>query len=372
MKRLNRLLRVVPVAMALTMTSHAQPIGATASATDRGATELRVGAILAPPFIMGSDGALTGFSIELWNEIGARLKVTTRYELEPDAAALETAMRSHRLDLSVAPIFITAARDEEFDFSYPILEAGVQVMVRDGQGNAAPDNPFRDMLRLLLSRTTLMWLGMAVLLVLIPAHLVWFLERRRDDGLVSGRGYFPGIFQSAFWAISTLTTQAEGMPRQWLARAFAIFWMFAGMVFVASYTAQLTTTLTVEQIRGAINGPDDLPGKRVGTLAHTLAVSYLSEHGARTEEFRTIDQTFQALQEAKVDAVFMPAPLLRYYASHEGKGRARLVGPEINITPAAVMVQLDSPLRKKIDAALLALREDGTYQALYDKWFGGA
>ena len=34
------------------------------------------------------------------------------------------------------------------------------------------------------------------------------------------------------------------------------------------------------------------------------------------------------------------------------------------------MVQLNSPLRKSIDGALLALREDGTYQKLYDKWFG--
>ena len=39
-------------------------------------------------------------------------------------------------------------------------------------------------------------------------------------------------------------------------------------------------------------------------------------------------------------------------------------------TPVAIMVQLDSPLRRKIDIALLALREDGSYQRLYEKWFG--
>lgn len=35
------------------------------------------------------------------------------------------------------------------------------------------------------------------------------------------------------------------------------------------------------------------------------------------------------------------------------------------------MVQLDSPLRKRIDRALLVLREDGTYRQLNNKWFGG-
>jgi ABC-type amino acid transport substrate-binding protein len=33
-------------------------------------------------------------------------------------------------------------------------------------------------------------------------------------------------------------------------------------------------------------------------------------------------------------------------------------------------VQLDSLLRRKVDIALLKLRENGTYQQLYDKWFG--
>ena len=34
-------------------------------------------------------------------------------------------------------------------------------------------------------------------------------------------------------------------------------------------------------------------------------------------------------------------------------------------------MQLNSPLRKQIDGALVALRENGTYQQVYDKWFGG-
>ena len=71
-----------------------------------------------------------------------------------------------------------------------------------------------------------------------------------------------------------------------------------------------------------------------------------------------------------MDAVVLPAPLLLYYAAHEGKGRVKTVGPEFNTAPAAIMVQLDSPLRRKINLALIALRENGTYQQIYDKWFG--
>ncbi len=333
--------------------------------------ELRVAAYIAPPSVVEKNGTLTGFSIDLWNAIAARLKVKTSYQIVPDVSHLEEALRSKSVDLTVG-LFITSARDEVFDFSIPTLQAGLQVMVRDTGEKAETASPVWDMLRLLFSRTTVVWLGIALLLVLIPAHLVWLFERRRQDGIISSPNYFPGIFEAFFWAISTLTGSPEGMPHQWVARTFAVFWIFAGVVFVAFYTAQLTTTLTVEQIRGAIEGPGDLPGKQVATIAGSTAAEYLRAQNAQVEEFATPDQVYKALLDKKVDAVVMPAPLVLYYAAHEGKGRVKAVGPEFNTAPAAIMVQLDSPLRRKINLALIALRENGTYQRIYDKWFGTA
>jgi polar amino acid transport system substrate-binding protein len=370
MRRDHFALAVALIGATLATLAHAQAGSTTTASTKKLAAELHVAAIIAPPFVMEQGGSLTGFSIDLWNAISTRMKRTSTYELEPDVGAIEEAMRSNKVDLTVIPVFINSARDAEFDFSLPIMEAGVQVMVRDSRQSTRAANPLSDMLRLMLSRTTILWLGMAVLLVLIPAHLIWLSERQRGDGMAWSRRYYPGIFEATYWALSTLTTQAEGMPKQWLARAFSIVWMFAGVIFVASYTAQLTTALTVEQIRGAIQGPDDLPGKRVGTLAHTLAVDYLREHRAQVRDFPTIDQLSKALLDKNVDAAFTAAPLLRYFAAHEGRGQVELVGPEINVAPVSIMVQLNSPLRKEIDGALLTLREDGTYQKLYDKWFG--
>ncbi len=284
---------------------------------------------------------------------------------------LEETLRSKNADLTLS-VFVTSARDEVFDFSLPTLQARLQIMVRDTGQTTQTTSPLLDMLRLLFSRTTVVWLGIALLIVLIPAHIVWLFERQRQDGIISSPTYFPGIFEAFCWAISTLTGSPEGMPHQWVARTFAIFWIFAGVVFVAFYTAQLTTTLTVERIRGAIEGPDDLPGKQVATVAGSTAADYLRAQNAQAQEFATTDQVYKALLEKKVDAVVLPAPLLLYYAAHEGKGRVKTVGPEFNTAPAAIMVQLDSPLRRKINLALIALRENGTYQQIYDKWFGTA
>jgi polar amino acid transport system substrate-binding protein len=332
-------------------------------------TELNVAVGVVPPFVMERNGSLTGFSIDLWNAIAARIGVKTNYQTCPDAASLLDAILSKRAEVIAAPVIITAARDEQLDFSLPMMQAGLQVMVRDTGEPAAP-NPLVDLVELLFSKTTLLWLGIALALVLIPAHLVWVFERRREDGILTHRSYIPGIFETSYWAISCLTAQAETMPHQWIGRAFSVFWMFAGVVFVAFYTAQLTTTLTVRQIQGAINGPDDLPGKQVGTIANTTAADYLRTQNIQAKEFQQLTPMLQSLQNKRLDAVFFTSPVLLYYAAHEGKGRVKLVGPEINVSPIAFGFQLDSPLRRRVNGALLTLRENGNYQQIYNKWFG--
>jgi len=60
----------------------------------------------------------------------------------------------------------------------------------------------------------------------------------------------------------------------------------------------------------------------------------------------------------------------RSISPREGKGRVKTVGAEFEVAPIAFGFQLDSPLRKRVDGALLTLRELGDYQRAYDKWFG--
>ena len=207
-------------------------------------------------------------------------------------------------------------------------------------------------------------------MILVPAHVIWLLDRRSKDGISTSENYFPGIFDAMAWAAEGMLAQVPRMPKQKFAHLLAILWLFTGVVFVAFFTAQLTTSLTLEQIRGVINGPNDLPGKAVATVAGSTSADYLREIGARTEEFAHLEEVYSALLSGRVDAVVLPAPVLRYYAAHDGAGKVRMAGPEFRKSDAAFVVPLNSPLRRKVDSALVTLHDDGTYQRLYEKWFG--
>ena len=329
--------------------------------------EVKVVTRVLPPLVIERENRLTGFSMEIMDEIANRLNFKITYTTAGDVRALLEEVRSARSELGISAVSITAAREAEFDFSQPMLSAGLQIMSR---GQSSPGgNPLADMLRLLISWTSLTWLGIGALLILIPAHIVWFIERRHPEGIVPTKKYMPGIFHALYWAAGTLVTQAKAAPKQAIARVLAVLWMFTGVVFVALYTAQLTATLTVQQIAGGINGPEDLAGKRVAVTAGSTAANVARELRAQAVEVRQINEAFDALHNGTVEAIVFDAPVLMHYAANEGKGRVQLVGAPFRKEDYGIVFPRGSSLRSEVNVALLRMREDGSYQRIYDRWF---
>jgi polar amino acid transport system substrate-binding protein len=325
--------------------------------------------IILPPAVFEENGALTGFSIDLWEEVARRIPVRTVYQVAPSAEAGYASLRAGEADIGVTGSFYTLRNHQGFELTYPILDSGLQVAVRSA-GREAGEPSVLSFLELVVSKTMLYWLVTALILVVIPAHVIWFLDRRNPDGLTPPEPYIPGILHAFEWATAGLLGQVALMPRRGVARLLAHLWLFAGVVFVAFFTAQVTARLTVSHFRGSVNGPADLPGKTVATVAGTSSPAYLREIGAIPQEHPDPAGMFAALLSGKADAALLAAPVIRYHVTHEGAGRLRAVGPEVRRGNLAFVLPIGSPLRRPVDGALAAIREDGTYRRIHEKWFG--
>lgn len=130
--------------------------------------------------------------------------------------------------------------------------------------------------------------------------------------------------------------------------------------------------LLVHSDNTTIHSVDDLEGHvvacKLGTISSDYAYSELM--GSMISVFRNIDDAFDAVIFHKVDALLLDAPTLKYYEAHAGKGRAKTVGPIIEPQEYGIAVRKGSPLRESINAALKSLRENGTFDEIYEKWFG--
>jgi len=365
MKRRARILRYV-VLLLILCGCVLSPVSAGDSGTP-GET-LKVSTLIAPPFGMEEKGKLTGFCTDLWQAIAEQLNLKYEMTVAPNVQALLDSVKSSESDIAVSDVTITAARGKVFDFSVPIYEGGLQVMTRSDTNEYT--GFFMSTIRGIFSRDVLKLIGVIVLLVVFSAHILWLLERHHHEtGLVRAQRYFPGIFHAGFWAVATLATQAEEMPKSPGGRFFAVFWMFVGIVFVAYFTAQMTAHLTVQSLQGKIKGPEDLPGHKVATTIGSTAAMYLQARGIKTVTFSRIEDVYGALDKGEVDAVVFDSPVLLYYAANEGQGKARIVGPVSRKESYAIVFRANSPLRRPINEALLTLKENGTYNQLYDKWF---
>lgn len=322
------------------------------------------------PFVIAHENVKTGFTVDILDEIAKHEGWSINYVDTGSVTDQLKALSDGRVDAAAAAISITADRAANFDFSQPILNGGLQIMVPAGAtGHTSPG--LRDFLTLLFSRAVLIWLSVAFLLAVVPAHVVWWNERRQPDSPMSKK-YFPGIFQCFVYGIGMLAAQPDQFPRHWINRLLGILLAFVSIIFVAYYTANLTANLTVDKINSQISSPSDLVGKRVCTVGATTSAAYLTDQSIGFTGVGTIKDCYAAMKAGKFDAVVFDAPVLAYYVANDGSSDGVLVGTVFQSEDYGIAFRNGSDLRKQADEALLKMREDGDYATIKQKWFGPA
>ena len=101
----------------------------------------------------------------------------------------------------------------------------------------------------------------------------------------------------------------------------------------------------------------------------TVAADYLSEQGLFYVEVASAEEGSDLVMKGDVQALVFDAPTLQYLATKRGNGVLQVVGPIFAAQKYGIAVADGSPLRKRINRALLEMYEDGRYRALYSKWF---
>lgn len=327
--------------------------------------ELRVITRVIAPFVVKSDDVYKGFSVELWQAIATEIGKSYHFVEKSNIKEILAGVRASEGDVAIAAISITAQREQEFDFSQPMFESGLQILVRQDNGSGFG---WRQIWNLLSTGAIPFLLALLAALILLPAHVAWFTERKHADQIFS-RSYIPGIFQAMWWSTGAAVGQQPDNLRSNWGRGISTLSVLLSLLFVSYFQATFTTILTVQSLRGDINGPEDLRGRKVGTTAGSTAANYLKAMNVPPTEFQKIDEAFGALDSKQIDAVVFDVPVLLYYAATTGRGKARLVGPILHKENYGILFPRGSALRKPVNEALLNLRENGTYDAIFSKWF---
>lgn len=280
------------------------------------------------PFVIETNGRLTGYSIELWERIVREAKLPfdpeTGYKTVENVVQMLDELRAGKADAAVAAVSITSEREKTIDFSYPFKESGLQILTKDQSGSS-----FRKIVRNVF-KGDIIWLLMGLIVVLLlNSHIIWFLERKKNAESFPD-GYIAGIWEAIWWSICTIITGGceNKAPLGVAGRLTAVIWMLAGAGLFTYITATITSAMTVDTLNSDIRSVADLKMQKwpVGTVAGSTAQTFLERQGLTAQGFSDVGVAGAALAEGKVKAVVYDSPMLHYYAKSNPDKRLGVVG----------------------------------------------
>ena len=329
-------------------------------------TDLTISTVTRPPFSMVEDGVDTGFSIDLFNAVAAQLNMTVTYDRKDGFGEMLTAVQDGSVDGAIANISITAEREKVMDFTQPIFDSGVQVMM-PVDGNAASSVVGA----LFTAEIDLMVLA-ALVLLFGGGMMMWLFERKLQPYF--DRPAKEAAFPAFWWALNLVVNGGfeERMPQSRAGRSFAVMLVISSLFIVSIFVAQITAALTVNAIQSNIDGISDLDGKRVATIDGSTSARYLDARGIGYFGVEGLEELLVKFEAEELDAVVFDGPILAYYVRTRGAGKAQLLDRIYRPENYGMAFPSGSETQEVVDQAILSLREDGTYDQLLTKWFGSA
>ncbi|XP_023770460.1 glutamate receptor 3.5 [Lactuca sativa] len=289
----------------------------------------------------------------------------------PSYSNLVAAVAENIYDAAVGDVTIITNRTRIVDFTQPYMESGLVIVVPVKKSKTSPWaflQPF----------TIEMWLVTGGFFLLV-GFVVWILEHRLNHEF---RGPPSQQIITIFWfSFSTMFFSHRENTVSTLGRLVLLLWLFVVLIINSSYTASLTSILTVQQLTSGIEGLDGMLasnepiGVQDGSFAYNYLIQELNVAESRIRSLKDSEDYLNALRLGPklggVAAIVDELPYIELFMSYT-KCEFRIVGQEFTKSGWGFAFQRDSPLALDLSTAILQLSENGELQRIHDKWLASS
>jgi polar amino acid transport system substrate-binding protein len=330
---------------------------------------LRVAVYDLQPYVaVGSDGALSGVSVDLWRRVAEELE--WEYKLTP-VSQIETilsGLEQGHFDAAIGAITITPEREARVDFSYPAHRSGVAVASRKETGPLAAVVSYA----MVVADLGSLIVGMLALLLLLGV-VIWLIERPGRSEAQAPEDSVVNLRDGLYWAVVTMTTVGYGdkTPKTPLGRLVAVVWMLSSVALVSLLSASLVSRLTAERIENSgIRAESDLSGKKLAAVSQSSGAEYLDGLHLKYEKYDNLTEALASLANGRSDAVVNSEDALRYLVAARFAEVIRV--PRLLLAPAYMAIALPehSQLKRPIDRALIKITATLEWKSVEDRYFG--
>ncbi|XP_055832305.1 glutamate receptor 2.8-like [Solanum dulcamara] len=322
----------------------------------------------------------TGFCADVFKEVILSLPYALPYEVIPfpipdllnfpDYDDLVHKITSHDYDAVVGDVTILASRSEYVDFTLPFSESGISAVV------PVRDDERRDAWIFLKPLKSELWITTGAFFVFI-GFVVWVLEHRVNKEFRGPKRKQVGMI---FWfSFSTLVFAHRERVTSNLTRFVLIVWVFVVLVLTSSYTASLTSMLTLQQLQPSITDLNDLikngeyVGYQEGSFVKDVFLKRMNFDSSKFRSYSTLEDYNNALlrgsKNGGVGAIVDELPYLRLFLNKYCR-KYIMVGPTYKAAGFGFAFPKGSPLVPDVSRAVLKVMEGENMNNIIQKWFG--
>lgn len=335
-------------------------------------TRLNVAVAECPPFVIFESGQYSGLAVYLWERVGREMGLDwtyTEYQLGGLLEVIESSNPAELPDVGISCTSVTAEREQLIDFSHSFHETYTAIAVRETTLWSAVTGFFSSPA---VFTAILIVLGIAALI----GAVFYLLEHNINKKLFSNNTILGRILEPVIIGLMFVTNGPIRFYRfkTLSARVLSTILTLSSTFFIASITAVLASSFTLNAMQTGVRTLDDLRTLHVGALAASTSSAFLSANGIKHQTRQDLDTLVNELDAGELDAIVSDAAFLQYrinQGKQQGQFKSLTVLPyELEAQNYAFMLVEDSPLREGINRALLTERMQADWRAKFLEYLG--
>ncbi|KAH0875971.1 hypothetical protein HID58_073333 [Brassica napus] len=324
---------------------------------------------------------VTGFCIDVFDAVMRQLPYAVPYEYVPFETPDGRADGNYNnmvykvflgeFDGAVGDTTILANRSNYVDFALPFSETGVVFVV------PVKDEREKGEWVFLKPLTKKLWCMTAALFIYIGL-MVWTFESIADKTFRTQR-IIEKISNVFYFSFSTLFFAHRKPSTSIYTRALIVIWCFVVLILTQSYTATLTSMLTVQELRPTVRHMDELrkSGANIGYQKGSFTLEKLKQERFDESKLKIYNSPeemrelfLKTSSNGGIDAAFDEVPYVNLFMTKYCK-EYTIIEPRYKADGFGFAFPLGSPLVPDISRQILNLTEGENMRAIENKWFPG-
>ncbi|KAK8707273.1 hypothetical protein V6N13_058334 [Hibiscus sabdariffa] len=318
------------------------------------------------------NGDEPGFTIEVFKAVWKTLDLPPNgykfVTIDGTYDELCCKVKTKEIDAAVGDISIVASRSNCVDFTLPYLESGVAMLIKVGN-----DGP-KDVWIFLKPLSWDLWLVIIGIGIFIGIVVRVLEPRENTEFNGSPRNQLSKIL--IFPCLSVAIPQRD-MAATNCSRLVLVVWIFLAFILMQSYTANLSSILTVNQLQATIPSIRELRNCHVGyqnlSFVKDFLINQFEFKESMLKPYGSADDYQEALSQGPnnggVSVIFDEIPYIRLFLAQYTTGYM-MVGPTYRTDGLGFALPIGSSLVANFSRAILNFTQGKYMTPIEKRYFG--